>query len=137
MTATETTTGHIRNGMGTVRPYVYGPPGLLPWLAATFAAEVLEMSPDGSEVSVRIGDSAVALSLGDAFPEGAGTKASVYVYVEDADFTYARAVANGAGPLSPPQDKPYGERQGAVRDALGNTWYIATYVGAGGGAEAG
>ena len=48
-----TTTGHIRNGMGNVRPYVYGPPGLLPWLEATFAAEVLEMSADGGEVSIR------------------------------------------------------------------------------------
>jgi PhnB protein len=132
-----TTTGHIRNGMGNVRPYVYGPPGLLPWLEATFAAEVLEMSADGGEVSIRIGDSAVALSLGDAFPPGAGTKASIYVYVEDVDFTYARAVAGGAGPVSEPADKPYGERQGAVADALGNTWYIATYVGAAEGAGAG
>jgi PhnB protein len=124
-------TRHIRNGMGAVRPYVFGPPGLLRFLQDTFSAEVVERSPDGGEVELRIGDSALALALGDEFPEGAATRASVYVYVQDADATYALALRNGATPISPPEDKPYRERAGGVRDEFGNVWYIATYLGDG------
>jgi len=36
------------------------PPGLLGFVQETFAAEVVEHSPDGGEVEVRIGDSAIA-----------------------------------------------------------------------------
>ena len=90
------TTRHIRNGLGAVRPYVYGPPGLLGFVQETFAAEVVEHSPDGGEVEVRIGDSAIALGLGEAFPQDRATTTIVT-----------------------PHDEAYGERIGAVRDALG------------------
>jgi uncharacterized glyoxalase superfamily protein PhnB len=68
-------------------------------------------------------------TLGDEFPEGVATRASIYVYVEDADAAYARALGNGATSISPPEDKPYGERAGGVRDSFGNVWYISTYLG--------
>jgi hypothetical protein len=86
---------HIRNGVGAVRPYVFGSHSLLGFLQDTFSAEVVERSPDGGEVELRIGDSALALALGDEFPEGVATRASVYVYVEDADATYGLALRNG------------------------------------------
>jgi PhnB protein len=124
-------TTHIRNGVGAVRPYVYGPRSLVPFLETTFSAQVVERSPDGGEVEVRIGDSAVALALGDEFPEGVATRASIYVYVEDADATYQQALRNGATPIAAPEDKPYGERAGGVRDSFGNVWFIATYRGGG------
>jgi PhnB protein len=54
---------------------------------------------------------------------------SVYVYVEDVDATYARAMAMGAASISEPNLKPYKERACGVRDRFGNTWYIATYTG--------
>jgi PhnB protein len=122
-------TTHIRNGMGAIRPYVYGPASLVPFLEAAFSAEVIERSPDGGEVELRIGDSAVALALGDEFRGGVATRASVYVYVEDADATYEQALRNGATPIAAPEDKPYGERAGGVRDSFGNVWFIATYRG--------
>jgi len=122
-------TTHIRNGVGTVRPYVFGAHSLLSFLQETFSAEVVERSPDDGEVEVRIGDSAIALALGDEFPDGVATRASIYVYVEDADATYALALQNRATPVSAPEDKPYGERAGGVRDDFGNVWYISTYLG--------
>ena len=124
-------TTHIRNGVGAVRPYLYGPPSLVRFLETTFSAEVVERSADGGEVELRIGDSAVALALGDEFPEGVATRASIYVYVEDADATYEQALRNGATPIAAPEDKPYGERAGGVRDSFGNVWFIATYRGGG------
>ena len=122
-------TEHIRNGMGTVRPYVYGSPSLLDFVQATFGAEVVERSPDGSEVELRLGDSMIALSLHERFPDGAGTGGSIKVYVDDADAAYARALDAGATAIAAPQDKPYLERAGGVRDAFGNSWWIATYRG--------
>jgi PhnB protein len=44
---------------------------------------------------------------------------------------YEQALRNGATPVSAPEDKPYGERAGGVRDSFGNVWYIATYRGDG------
>jgi PhnB protein len=55
------------------------------------------------------------------------TPAFLYVYVEDADRTYRRAVEAGASSLEEPSDTPYGDRRGMVQDQWGNTWQIATY----------
>ena len=72
----------------------------------------------------------IALALGDEeVPADVVTRASIYVYVPDVDATYARALQAGAEPLAAPEDKPYQERLGGVRDAFGNVWYISTYVG--------
>lgn len=122
-------TSHIRNGMGAIRPYVYGPPRLLDFVQRTFGAEIIERSPDGGEVRLRLGDSMIALSLGEQFPEGAGTRGSIQVYVEDADAIYARALDGGATAIVAPEDKPYRERAGGVRDVFGNSWWISTYRG--------
>jgi PhnB protein len=122
-------TTHIRNGMGAVRPYVYGPPELVEFVQRTFGAEVVERSPDGSEVELRLGDSMIALSLGERFPDDAGTRGSIQVYVEDADAAYARALDAGATPIAAPEDKPYRDRAGGERDVFGNSWWISTYLG--------
>ena len=55
--------------------------------------------------------------------------AFLYVYVEDADATYDRAIAAGALSLEAPTNQPYGDRRGMVRDPWGNIWQIATYPG--------
>jgi PhnB protein len=122
-------TTHVRNGMGAVRPYVYGPSQLLDFVQRTFGAEVVERSPDGSEVELRIDDSMIALSLGERFPENAGTRGSIQVYVEDVDATYGRALDAGATALSAPEDKPYRDRAAGVRDVFGNHWWISSYLG--------
>ena len=71
---------------------------------------------------VRIGDSVVLVSAAgerDAFP------AFLYVYVDDANTTHARAVAAGAVSVEEPFDTPYGDRRGMVRDRFGNIFHIA------------
>jgi PhnB protein len=50
-----------------------------------------------------------------------------YVYVEDVDAAYNRALEFGAAPIAAPEDKPYQERGAGVRDLFGNIWYIATF----------
>jgi uncharacterized glyoxalase superfamily protein PhnB len=75
---------------------------------------------------LRIGDSVVMVS--DASAREPAT-AFLYVYVEDADATYDRAIAAGAVSLEAPTNQPYGDRRGMVRDPWGNIWQIATYQG--------
>ena len=48
-----------------------------------------------------------------------------YLYVDDADALYHRAVAAGATAMTPPTDQSYGDRVGSVKDSTGTIWYIA------------
>jgi PhnB protein len=123
------TFSHVRNGLGVVRPYVYAHADSVTLVVRAFGGEVVETSPDGGEVAVRVGDSMIAFAIGDSFPPGITTVASVCVYVPDADAAYREALHAGAASVAPPETKPYGERQGAVRDAFGNLWYVATFKG--------
>ena len=75
---------------------------------------------EGRPADVRIGDSLVMVSDGrDPFP------ALLYVYVDDVDATYARAVAVGAETIEEPSDQPYGDRRAMVRDPQGSVFQIA------------
>jgi len=77
---------------------------------------------------MRIGDSVVMVTdagVRDAFP------AFLYVYVDDADTVYRRALAAGAASLEEPLDTPYGDRRAMVRDPFGNVWQIAHVIPAG------
>jgi uncharacterized glyoxalase superfamily protein PhnB len=76
---------------------------------------------------IKIGDSLVMVSsVGprDAMP------AFLYLYVEDIDATYHRALKAGAVSLEEPQVLPYGDRRGMVKDPCGNIWQIATHYSA-------
>ena len=123
-------TKHIRNGKGTVRAYIYGRLDLLDFAKKVFDAVELERNTvaNGFHVEARIGDSVVVLVAMEQ-PYSAATRASIYVYVEDVDAVYKRALAAGATSLSGPTDQPYQERNAGVKDTFGNVWYIATYTG--------
>ena len=55
--------------------------------------------------------------------------AFLYIYVEDADAVFRRALDRGADPIEEPQDMPYGDRRAMARDPWGNVWQIATHRG--------
>jgi len=74
--------------------------------------------------TLRIDDSVVMISDADARD---AVPAFLYVYVDDADQTYRRAVEAGAQSLKEPLDLAYGDRRGMVRDKWGNVWQIATH----------
>ena len=121
---------HIRHGIGSVRPYLYGRLDLPDLLKKAFGAEELERIPVGGDkgfhIETKIGDSMVVLEVGEP-PHPGGTRASIYVYVEDVDAAYKRALEAGATSVGAPSDKPYQERSAGIKDSYGNTWYIATY----------
>ncbi len=97
--------------------------GAVEFLRAVFDAT--GTVPDGQPAEIRIGDSLVMVSAAgerDLFP------AFLYVYVDDADAAYQRAVAAGAVTVEEPVDTPYGDRRAMVRDPYGNVFQLAHHL---------
>jgi uncharacterized glyoxalase superfamily protein PhnB len=115
------------DGRRTVTPRVITDDvaGLVGFLKIVFGAvgELQSAAP----TEMRIGDSVVMISDGGG--ERQAMPAFPYVYVENADETYQRAIAAGALSIERPTDMPYGDRRAMVRDSWGNVWQIATYRG--------
>ena len=55
--------------------------------------------------------------------------AFLYLYVEDTDATYSRAMDAGAKSVEEPRETHYGDRRAMIEDGWGNTWQIATHSG--------
>ena len=127
----------VPKGYSTITAYVVAQDadGLIDFIKKTFDAEELFRSGPGSEgglhCEVRIGDSMLMVGGGGAGMKWRGTAmpTAFHIYVPDCDASYARALEAGATSLHEPADQFYGERSGAVKDAAGNFWYIATYKG--------
>jgi len=66
------------------------------------------------------------ISDGDALREPAS--AFLYVYVENVDEIYRRAVEAGAETLELPSVQPYGDRRAMVKDPWGTLWQIASHM---------
>jgi PhnB protein len=77
-------------------------------------------------VTMKVGDALV--EMGEAHGAYQPMQSTFMVYVADVDATYRRALRAGATSMSEPADQSYGARTGAVTDAFGNQWYIATPV---------
>jgi tRNA-Thr(GGU) m(6)t(6)A37 methyltransferase TsaA len=90
------------------------------FLRAVFDAKG-DIHPDRPS-EIRIGNSLIMISrAGDreAFP------AFLYVYVDEADIAYRRALDAGAVSLEPPLDTACGDRRAMARDMSGNIFQIA------------
>jgi PhnB protein len=122
----------IPKGYHTVTPYlvVQGVPKLIDFLKQAFdAQEIMRMPrPDGTimHAEVRVGDSAVM--MGEARGEFKPMPGSLYLYVDDTDATYQRALQAGATSLMEPANQFYGDRHAGVADPVGNHWWIATHI---------
>jgi PhnB protein len=75
---------------------------------------------------IRIGDSLVM--LGQAGGPWKPRPAALYLWVDDVDATYSRALRAGATSEAEPEDKPYGHRNAGVVDQNGVTWWIGAPV---------
>jgi tRNA-Thr(GGU) m(6)t(6)A37 methyltransferase TsaA len=95
--------------------------GVVEFLRQAFDATG-ELHPD-RPAEMHIGDSVIMVS--GVGPREA-TPAFLYLYVEEADVTYRRALQAGARSLEAPSDMPYGDRRAMVQDRWGNVWQIAT-----------
>lgn len=122
----------IPAGFHSVTPYllVSDVSKLMEFLTAALGAtERYKMpGPNGGvmHAEMQLGDSIIM--MGRPQSEEDYRRAMLYLYVPDVDATYQRCLAAGATSLQELKNEFYGDRRGAVRDPLGNDWYIATHV---------
>ena len=119
------------DGYHTVTPYlvVKDVESLITFLKEAFGAEESErvLNSDGTtrHAEVRIGDSDVMMGTARGKPPMPGM---LYVYTEDVDRAYSRAMKAGGESIAPPENQFYGDRTAGVKDSQGNIWYIATRI---------
>jgi PhnB protein len=114
---------------GAILPYLH-PQKARPYiefLKNAFGAEQMAVYEHEGRVmhaAVRIGDS--VLEMGEAGEEYRPMQSGFFMYVNDVDAVYERAVAAGATSLRPPTDEAAGHRGAALKDPFGFGWYVAT-----------
>lgn len=84
---------------------------------------------DGSikHAEMKVGDSVVM--MGEPIDTIGSMPATMYLYVDDSDHTYKRALAAGATSVLEPENYPHGDRYGGVKDPVGNIWWVVTHIG--------
>lgn len=123
---------HTDEGLHSVTPYLHpkGSVQLIEFLKLAFAAEEIAVykSPDGivQHAKIRIGNSVI--EMGEAHGQWQPMSSMFFLYVDDVDAWYDRAIKAGATSVNEPADQPYGDRVGSVADSFGNLWYIATHI---------
>jgi PhnB protein len=101
-------------------------------------AEVLEIMPSPDHTStvhaaIRIGDS--ILMMGDEPADGhcksaeslGASPVSLYVYANNVDEVFQRAIDAGGSTTMPVADMFWGDRCGSFKDPFGYSWMIATH----------
>ncbi|HTD06584.1 VOC family protein [Undibacterium sp.] len=130
----------IPEGMHSITPHMVcdGAANAIEFYKKAFNAVELSRlpAPDGKlmHAAIRIGDS--TLMLVDEFPQWAsvgpkslkGSPVTIHLYVENADATFAQAVAAGATVKMPLADMFWGDRYGVLIDPFGHNWSIATHM---------
>lgn len=108
------------------------------WYEAAFGATEVgrAAAPDGTilHAEIQIGDSRIMLSdplMGAKSPtELGGSPAQLWIYVQDCDGLFKRALAAGArvfgGTMGEMSDQFWGDRAGTLVDPYGYKWSIAT-----------
>jgi uncharacterized glyoxalase superfamily protein PhnB len=96
------------------------------FLTTVMGAKELAIHEHGGKVmyaAAQIGDA--VLEMGESpnpLPSG------FYLFVEDCDAVYHRAIEAGAKSLWPPADQPYGDRTAGLVDPFGYQWIPATQL---------
>jgi PhnB protein len=124
--------GPARPGFHTVTPYliVQDLDQFLAFVQQVFGAtETLRMqgAGGGTHVEVRIGDSMVMIGSGGAW-SGHAMPAALYLYIDDVDAAYQRALQTGATSMMEPADQDDGDRRSGVQDPFGNMWFLARHL---------
>jgi PhnB protein len=130
----------VPEGHHTVTPHLIldNTAQALDWYKKALGAEEVARAagPDGKimHAEIRLGDSLIMMNDemggGKSAKAFGGSPASLWVYVDDCDALFKRAVGAGArvgqGPMSQMQDQFWGDRAGTFTDPYGYQWTIAT-----------
>jgi PhnB protein len=136
--------------MPDVKPIPDGYPRVSPHLSVAGAAGAIDFyttvlgasermrmpTPDGkiAHAELQLGDSVIM--IGDEVPGGTdpspktlgGSPVALFVYVDDVDDVFERALGAGAQSVQAPENHFYGDRVAMFDDPFGHRWNIATHV---------
>lgn len=135
------TTSAIPEHLQSVTPSLVCTPcaDAIDFYTRAFGAEEIGPRMTGPEglvghAEIRIGDSVIM--LGDEWPDGptqaptslGGSTATLFVYTDDVDTLWKRAIEAGAEEVYPLEMQFYGDKSGRVRDPFGHTWGLGQHV---------
>jgi len=132
------------------RPIPDGYHSITPTLTVRDAAKAIEFyknafnaqemnrfpGPDGKGImhaEIKIGDSRIMLNeespqMNNKSPQSTGgPTGGIFLYVENADGVYNKAVSAGGKVTMPIDDAFWGDRAGGIEDPFGHRWMIATH----------
>jgi PhnB protein len=122
----------IPEGYHSVTPYlmVKGAAEMIEFTKKVFGAKEIHLSlhENGTvrHAEILIGDSYLMLS--EAKDDQPPSGIMLYVYVNDVDETYKKAVSAGGKSIREPQNEFYGDRSAGVSDNSGIQWWMAKHV---------
>jgi len=129
----------VPDGYATVTPSLVldDAAAAIEWYKKALGAEEVgqrAVDPEGKimHALIKIGNSLVMVNdavMGMKGPKAlGGSPASLWLYLDDCDAAFNRAVAAGATVMMPPMDMFWGDRFAGVFDPFGYRWSLATHT---------
>lgn len=122
----------IPDGYNTITPYIIikDSKKFIKFVEDIFEGKLLHnmQTDDGTTMhaQMQIGTSKIMLS--EASYTNPATPIMLYLYLEDVDEIYAKALAAGAISIMAPNDTFYGDRNAGFQDHSGNRWWVAKHI---------
>ncbi|MGB3183420.1 MAG: VOC family protein [Cyclobacteriaceae bacterium] len=104
---------------------------LISFLKNVFGAEVRssqnrEDSETIMHAEVTIGEGLVMIT--NTTEEFSKSPAVLYIYLDEVDSYYEKAMSEGATSMEEPGNQEYGHRRAAFNDGFGNQWWVASPI---------
>src|SRR3954454_23610966 len=117
----------LPEGYQRVMPYLIlkDAQGFLNFMQTVFGAtQKMKIMRDENHImhaEIQVGESTIMFA--ESTEEYTTQNAGLFIYVNDADETYHKAIQEGATSVTALSNQDYG-RSGGVKDAFGNVWWI-------------
>ena len=134
-------TSHIPDRMSAVTPSLVVTPcaeAIDFYVEAFGATEIVPRmtGPDGLVGHAEIDICGCTVMLGDEWPDGptksprtlGASTSALFIYTDDVDAMWERAIAAGATEVFPLELQFYGDKSGRLMDPFGHTWGLGQHV---------
>lgn len=122
---------NLPEGHHTITPYftVTDADQLMNFVVAVFGGDIVVENrySDGTiqHARIRVGDTVMMLNQSNEnYPSNVS---QMYLYVEDVELVYSKAISQGAVSIMEPNNRKHGDRIAGITDPCGNTWWIAKH----------
>ena len=122
--------GYTPPGFSPITPYLFvtQAESYIQFLEAAFGSQEIHRTVDsksGRLLNVILEINQQRFMIAEIEDSQGISKSAFYLYVKDADRVFAQALQVGATQVYPVGDMDYGDRQGGIKDPLGNYWWIS------------